>query len=216
MEWVFLLGLLLAPVLVNQGPAPGLLKGRRELRELECERLDLDQAMREAPGQVRPPRERGDFLSRGALRCRQRLVPEGLRPPRDEAVLASLSATSQALAAQALASQALASQAGSPPTTWLVQAHYPDPAVGDKLRFATQAALMERGQAVSDRRPLLAPHQVEALAALPPEQAWPAACRAFSPTLGPGEVLLFVLSLDLRETAVHAGLCAEGGWTWLS
>ncbi|MCK6506942.1 hypothetical protein L6R53_26820 [Myxococcota bacterium] len=212
MEWVLLAGLLLAPVLARLGPAPGLGMDRDELRALQCERLALEAAVREEPGRVRPGRERGDYMDRSALRCRQDLVPPGLRPPRDEAVLSTLGAQAQALGARAVASTPRA----GPPPTWLVQAHLPDPAVAEKLRVATQLALVAQGQAVSDRRPLLSPHQVEALAALPPAQAWPEACRAWAPQLGPGEALLVVLVLDRDETALHAGRCAAEGWSWLS
>jgi hypothetical protein len=52
---------------------------------------------------------------------------------------------------------------------------------------------------------------------MPPSEAYPTACRRYTDngSLGAADVLLAVVLLDRQETALHAGLCAAGSWTWL-
>ena len=100
---------------------------------------------------------------------------------------------------------------------WLVEANVPTAPLGTKIAFATKAALMRQGLAVSDRTVTLGAGDVDVLTRLPPLAAYPAACRRYADggSLRPGDALLFVMVLDPRETMLHAGLCIDGGWTWL-
>ena len=101
--------------------------------------------------------------------------------------------------------------------TWLVEAFVANPQLTGKVSFATKNGLMSHGLHVSDRTPTLGPADLDVLMRLPPEQAYPAACTRYAATgsVGPGDVLLSVITLDPRETILHAGLCEAGQWTWL-
>ncbi len=193
-------------------PAPGLLHSKNEARNLECERLSVEEASRAHPGDVAPPGPRGDYYARSALVCTERLVRPGLRDARDEAILSTLDARSSELAA---AADALRPELQG--ATWLVETYYPDPQVAAKIGFATKNALVFQGLRVSDRTPLLGAGDVQVITRMTPSDAYAAACRRYADngSLGPDDVLLGVVSLDPRETALHAGLCQQGTWTWL-
>ena len=101
--------------------------------------------------------------------------------------------------------------------TWLVETFYPTPEVADKIGFATKNALMTQGLSVSDRKPVLSAGDVDVLLRMSPDDAFIAACRRYadSGAIDGDDVLLAVAIRDLRETALHAGFCADGTWTWL-
>jgi len=194
------------------GPAPGALWTRTEARGMDCERLSVEAGHERYPGRIRAPAPRGDYVERGAVVCQERLFREGLRPPQDEAILSSLEAR---VAALARAAGALRPDLAG--RTWLVEVHYPSAPVSSKIDFAAKNALMLEGLAVSDRAPRLAVGDVRVLTPMPPERAYPAACRRWADngSLGGGDALLAVLLRDPRETALHAGICDGGQWTWV-
>jgi hypothetical protein len=136
----------------------------------------------------------------------------GLREPLDEAILTELEPISTDLATTAHSMRPELQE-----RTWLVQAYYPSPVVATKISFATKNALVRRGLRVSDRAVTLAAADVAVLTRLPPDDAYPAACRRYfaAGSLREGEVLLAVISRDPRETILHAGLCTGGQWAWL-
>lgn len=211
MVWVFLAGLGLAPILARTGPAPTLARDRLALRAMECERLDLEAARRREPGRIRPERERGDFIRRDALHCSTRLLPEGSRLPAAEAVLTRLHEHSQDWAARALRAEP------RPAARYLVQANLDDPTLAEKVRVAALHALAEAGAPVADRRPLLQVDQLEAVAALGPDEGWPRLCALWSGNgeLPPETALVVLHRRDPRETGLHLGLCREGAFRWL-
>jgi hypothetical protein len=193
-------------------PAPGMLHSKHWVRSLDCERLTVETASQRYPGEIVAAAPRGDFVERSAVVCRQRLTPEGLRDPRDEAVLGRLDALTTDLAATA---EALRPDLKD--RTWVVEAYYPSAVVAAKIAFATNNALNGRGLPVSDRKPALAAGDIDILVRLSADEAFPAACRRYfgSGSLREGDALLAVVTRDLRETILHAGLCTAGTWTWL-
>ena len=145
-------------------------------------------------------------------RCRERLLRDGLRSDRDEAILRTLESSAAMLAGAAHGLRP--DLAGR---TWHVEAFYPSPQVSSKISFATKNALSERGLQVSDRTPMLAVDDIDVILHLPPSEAYPVACRRYQQrgSLDEGDALLAVLIRDLRETELHAGLCVDGQWAWL-
>ena len=200
------------PFLGVMDPAPGLTRTATRARNLECERLTAETASRRYPGEINAPRPRGDYVERTLVVCRERLLRPGVRPPRDEAILSSLEATTGELARTAASLRP--DLHGS---TWLVEAYYPSGPVAAKITFATKNALMGRGLQVSDRAPILGAGDVDVITRLPPDEAYPAACRRYFETgsLGPDDTLLAVVHRDPRATVLHTGLCTLGQWTWL-
>ena len=209
---IFLLSLAVLPFVLHPDPAAGWLRSKDASRRLECTHLSAEVGQRQRPGEVVISPPRGDYVERHAVLCAERLVRSDLRAPRDEAILSTLDADSAALATAA---------AGRRPDlagrTWLVESYYPNPQVSAKLSFATKNALAGQGLQVSDRTPILGAADVEVLTRLAPELAYPAACERYVQAGGlrAGDALLAVISLDPRETALHAGLCVDGRWTWL-
>lgn len=195
---------------IADDPAPGILRSNTEARGVDCEVLPLEAAQARYPGQVEAEPPRGSFVDTRAMVCRHRLFPNGERVPRDEAILSRLSETVRGLVGSATAS-------APPKLTWQVEAHYPDAAMASKIAFAAKVALVTRGQAVTDRVPVLAAGDVLVIAAQEPGAAWRLACaRAFAEgSLKPGEVLLGLALVDARETTLHAGLCIDGDWRWV-
>jgi hypothetical protein len=193
-------------------PAPSLTRPKDASRNLICERLSAEEGRAQRPGHVADSRARGDFVERSVLLCRERLIRQGVRAPRDEAILSTLDARASELAR--------AAQGAQPPgqaTTWLVETNYPSAGVAAKISFAAKNALMDLGLQVSDRTPVLSASDIEVLTRMPPSQAYPAACRRYfdSDRLGPQHAILAVMTRDLRETVLHAGVCTQGRWTWL-
>lgn len=212
MEWTVLLALVILPFVINVGPAPGLFESKTELRRLECERLSALESASRYPGQVSTSPPRGDFIERSTLVCNERYLRPGLRAARDEAVLSTLSSQTAAAAARI---DALSPDLRA--RTWLVEAHYESSQVAGKISFAAQTALGEKGLRVSDRTPILAAGDVAVITRMAPAQAYPAACQRYfdNHSMGAGDALLALVSRDPRETALHAGLCVDGQWSWL-
>ncbi len=189
---------------------PGLFTSRAAVRPVACEELPLDEAVLRHPGQVRPPRPRGDYVERVVLVCAPPLVAG--RPPRVEAVLQGLDAEVGAIVAAAVSLRP--ELAGR---TWLVEPHDADGQLAAKMRFAAQVALVARGQPVSDRAPALAFDDVAVLGPLPDALAWPGACARYAAngSAGPGDAVLVLASRDPRETILHGGVCADGVFQWV-
>lgn len=193
-------------------PAPGILGTKSQTRNYECDRMTTAAADKRRPGLFAPARPRGDFIDRSVVVCTERMMRPGLRSARDEAILSNLDSEvgDFALAAKALRPELLQK-------TWLVETYYPSAQVSPKIAFATKNALMGQGLSVSDRSPALGASDVAVITRLPPELAYSAACQRYFATgsLGENDVMLGVVHRDPRETALHAGLCAGGTWTWL-
>lgn len=193
-------------------PAPGITRRKGWTDNLECERLDARTGSRRYPGEIKPPSSRGGDVESHTVVCEERLLRPGLRDPVDDALLSELEPMTAALAATAASRYP---DLGA--STWLVEVFVANPQVATKVSFATKNALMESGLAVSDRTPILGLDDLEVILRMPPEEAYPTACARWSATgsLGSDDALLAVVSLDPRETILHAGLCMAGRWTWL-
>mgnify|MGYP000232596797 FL=1 len=197
--------------LFPSGPVPGLTRSVHWIRQHDCERLSKQEAYRRYPGRVPPPKAEEDGQV-GVVVCSERVVRDGLRSPRDEAVLRKLDTLAEELV-QASEPYHL----GLDDRTWVVDVFYPDPSVSAKLSFATKDGLLKAGVRVSDRVPLLSAEDINVLTRMHPDAAYPAACQRYADTgaLGADEVLLAVVQRDPRETVLHAGICVDGGWAWL-
>src|SRR5690606_31575029 len=145
---------------------------KAEVRDLECERLDIETATRDHPGAVHEVGPRGQRAQREIVVCRERLLPTGTRPEDAEAVLRTLDQTASG-AARAAASL----RPDLRDRIWLVEAHHASTAVTTKIAFATKNALVEQGLSVSDRKPLLNAADLTVLTRMGPDEAWPVACR---------------------------------------
>jgi len=209
-----LLFFILLPLTVFVGrpsdPAPGPWQSKEEARNLECTRITQAKAHELRPDAVSEPFARGEFGVTDALACRRRFLPLGERPARDELILSSLSQTVGEITGQA---------AGAAPrgVTFHVDAFYPDPAVASKISVAARTGLAEQGYKVSDRVPLLAAGDLSVLGKMSPREAYPLACARYfaEKSLTEGQALLGLMIVDSREAQLHAGLCVNGGWTWL-
>lgn len=212
--------------------APGLLEDLEDpldnssgtdRRPFDCEPITMAGARQRAPGQLGEASARGDYFERRAVICRERLMStgvrrseqqagKGLRQAKDDAVLMQLRATSSAVAR--LVSELPAEQQKR---TWLVEAYYPQVAVGQKIGFAVKNALLDHGLRVTDRAPTLAAGDIEVIGHLDKSEAYPLACLRYraSGSLGPTDALVAVVSLDSRETTLHTGVCVDGQWSWL-
>jgi hypothetical protein len=204
--------LVLLPFFTPSDPAPSLTRKKSRAYNLDCERMDAESGSRLYPGLIEEPKPRGDYVERSVVVCRERLTRPGLRLPGDEAVLSALQERTVELA-EATAS----ARPDLQDRTWLVEAHHAIPPVVAKVTFATKNALMGQGLVVSDRTPALSAGDVDVLTRMPPDEAHPAACRRYADngSLHEGDALLVVVQRDVRETALHAGLCDAGVWTWL-
>lgn len=205
-------GLALLPALFKPDPAPGLTVSRSRSRSLECAWMNPAVGSERHPGEITPDSPRGDFVARRALVCDERLARPGLRDARDEAILTSLDPlVADLTAAAGDLHPELADR------TWLVETYYPNAQVSGKLSFAAKDALVGKGRRVSDRTPFLSAGDVDVLTRMPPEEAYPAACRRYTDndSLHAGDALLAIVSRDPRETILHAGICADGRWSWL-
>lgn len=212
MIWSFLALLSLLPYLTPAAPAPGLLRSKEQSRDFSCERLSAEAGNQRRPGQVDAPRPRGDYIERSVVICQQRLMRRGLRRPGDEAILSTLRERVTTLA------NAAASRRPDLAThTWLVEAHYTNPQIASKLRFATQNALAADGLHVSDRSPALSVGDLNVITRMAPNDAYAVACQRYAAngSLGEDDALLAVISRDPRETILHAGICVGGEWGWL-
>jgi hypothetical protein len=212
MEILVLTGLVVLPLLSPRDPGPGLLRSKKVNERLMCDRLSTEDAQAQFPGRVRPTAPRGDFIERSAVVCRERIVRPGLRSKRDEAVLQSLADDSEVVARTAASLRPELADA-----TWMVDVFYPSAQVSPKIAFAHKNALLTQGLRVSDRTPVLSAGDVDVLLRMEPALAYPAACVRWHATgaLDDDDVLLAVVNRDPRATVLHAGLCANGAWTWL-
>ena len=212
MEFVFLGGILFVMLVVPPDPAAGVWRTKARARNLTCERVDTDAGSLRYPGQIVASPPRGDDTEGEVVVCTERMTRLGLRPARDEAILESLDAR-----AADLATAAESLRPDLRDRTWLVESWYPSLPVSTKISFAAKNALMRRGLTVSDRTPTLAVADVHILSRMRTDEAYSTACQRYAATgtLGEGDVLLAVVSRDDRETILHAGLCADGSWTWL-
>ena len=212
MEIILLLSLAILPFIAPLGPHPGVVWSRDEVRDLDCQWVDAASGTRQYPGAVAAETPRGDFIERGVVLCRERLMRPGLRIDRDELILADLDAMTSDLAGVAAAQRP-----DLDARTWLVEAHYPSASVASKITFATKNALIEQGLSVSDRMPTLSVGDVDVIVRMAPAEAYPAACRRYFATgsLGAEDALLSVILRDERASILHAGLCEQGQWTWL-
>jgi hypothetical protein len=207
----FFLGLLTLPSMITlwNDPAPGLITSYESSRRYNCERATLESARRAYPGLLEDQYPRGDFIERSAVLCTEPIVGVDVRHKRDAAILGGLTPTVRSVASRIAAEQ--------PEKTWLVEVHYPNAAVVAKVAFAAKAALVESGVPVTDRLPTLATGDVDVLSRTPALKAHALACRRYFATgrLEGDDAVLSLLVLDSRETALHAGICINGAWTWL-
>ena len=212
MEWYILLSLVLMPFVYGPDPARGFLRTREQSYNLDCELMSAQTGAQRYPGQVPTARPRGEFIERRAVSCKERLMAPGVRSPQDDAILLSLEAM-----VSELATAVTSSRPDLADRTWLVETHYPSGQVAGKISFATKNALVAQGLLVSDRTPILGVGDVEVITRMAPEQAYAAACTRYAATgsIGADDVLLAVVSLDPRETILHAGVCVDGYWAWL-
>lgn len=211
--WVYMLiALGLLPFVSQADPAPGLFRSKRQSQQLECERMTAEVAAEKHPGELLPSPPRGDYVDRTAVVCAERLMRQGLRGEQDEAILMSLDGQ-----ARGAAQQVADLRPDLAERTWLVEVHYPSAQVSAKVSFATQNALQGAGLRISDRVPSLAAGDIEVITRLDSSQAYTAACMRYAAngSLQPDDVLLAVVLRDSRETALHAGICVDGVWSWL-
>lgn len=192
--------------------APSSVRTHESARNYTCEYLSITETERRFPGAVAPTPGRGDSAERNSLVCTESLIEAWRRNPQDEAILRHLTEHSREMAETATSIRP--DLAGR---TWLVEAYHPNAVVTAKLAFASKNALMEQGVTVSDRTPLLAVGDVDALVRLPATEAYREACARYTATgsLKPTDALLAVVYADPRETSVHAGVCERGTWSWL-
>jgi len=209
-----MIAIILAFVWPFTGPDPGptATRTKAEARKLDCSWITPEEARRAVPGRIRETKARGDQTNRQIALCRQFYVDPALLSARDRAVVHTLHET--ALEAARLAVGARSELVGR---TWLVEGFHPSAQISAKLTFATKVALVAQGVAVSDRTPALGASDLEVLLRLPQREAYPAACQRFSASgvLRPADALLGLVLRDPRETVLHAGVCADGVWTWL-
>ncbi len=212
MEIGLLIALAILPFVLPDDPSPGLVHSRESSRRYDCQRESVTTASRRYPGRVRPDSPRGEYVARSAVLCQERLMAPGSRDALDEAILLTLDDRAAQMATLAGSLHPEFSE-----RTWLVETHYPDAAVSAKIGFATKNALVGQGLSVTDRAPRLAVGDVDVITRLSPADAWPTACQRYvaNGSVGSGDALLAVVIRDPRETVLHAGLCTDGGWTWL-
>lgn len=191
-------------------PSPGPWQPKAEARNLECVRMSQAEAHELRPDRIPEPPARSTFGVTDALICKRRFLHHDERPARDELILSSLRQMVGEVNQQAGA-------LGLEGLTWHVDAFYPQPEVAAKIAVASRTDLAERGQKVSDRVPLLAAGDLVVLGGMPPQQAYPLACKRYfdEGTLAEKDAFLNLMILDPREAQLHAGLCVQGKWTWL-
>jgi hypothetical protein len=196
----------------GKDPAPGPSRTTTASRRLDCERMNARNGSSRYPGEIQPPPATTGHLDRTTVVCRERLLRDGLRAPLDEALLTDLQPN-----ADALAETAASLRPDLRGATWLVEVFVPNPQVAVKVSFATKNALMYSGRHVSDRTPVLGAGDIGVITRMSPFEAYPTACVRWFATgaVGPGDAVLSVITLDPRETTLHAGLCVAGQWSWL-
>ena len=185
---------------------------------MDCARISPEVASRRYPGEIIPPRPRGEYVDRSVLVCTEPVLRPGTRPVRDELILTDLDARAAEVARAVVSRRPdLAERA------WLVEAHYPTAPVATKIAFATKNALVEPGpMAVSDRHPgLLAVGDIEVLTRMSHRtDAYPTACRRYADQRQPGTRARpcwrsCVLRDPQRDRAARRDLRTDGRWLWL-
>ncbi len=210
--WLFMLAFYTPSIIENaQDPLEGWLPSDIDIRSLDCTPITIEGARQLAPEQIAAPMPRGEYLTRNALACRERLMAPGVRKSQDDVVLSNLRGTADEMAALV---GGLAAEHQE--KVWLVETFYPDIAVGQKVAFAVKNALLDRNLKVSDRAPTLAAGDIEVISQMAPPAAYPLACQRYfeSGGLKSGDALLAIVSRDSRETILHAGTCLDGKWRW--
>lgn len=199
-------------ILLPTRTAPGVFRTKAQARSVVCTRLDQRQGAEVYPDVLEPPPPRGEYFTRGLEVCTERMMRDGLREARDEAVLSSLQAS-----ALDIARATRGTRPDLADRTFQVEVHYPSSAVATKIRFATQNALMAGGARVSDKRPLLTPEDVFVLSRLDPGAAYAGACERYRDlgALTSEDALVAVVVRDPRQTTLQAGVCADGRWMWV-
>jgi hypothetical protein len=205
-RWLALLLIACTP----KDPSAGFFQTKEEARNYDCARMSLLEAHDRFPGVVPEPAPRGSYAAFDALVCNRRFVEWGEREPRDEVILTELGGSVSELTR-------LATSAAPPNARWYVDAFYPSPEVSRKIAVATRISLLEHGQQVSDRVPVLAAGDIAVLARMPSNRAYSVACGRYfkEQVLHSGEIFLGVMIIDAREEQLHAGMCVEGEWRWL-
>ncbi|HEY1099051.1 MAG TPA: hypothetical protein VGF99_08980 [Myxococcota bacterium] len=194
-------------------------RGRSELRALECERLDQAEAHRRRPSEVPETDRRAQTqMQIDAVVCHRRIVRDGLRDDRDEAVLASMTSDIDAIVAQASAYTSSSSSSPSPATSRvIVDAFYPSLPMQGKIRSAALSAFAEAGLTTSTSLPLLAADDIAILGQLNVADALPLACQRLRAegSLADGDTFVGIALLRPQETQLHGGICQAGVWRWL-
>lgn len=192
--------------------APGVFRSKDRTRAVVCTPVDQREGADTHPDLLAKPHPRGEYFTRSLEVCAEKVFREGTRDARDEAVLARLD-----MEAAAIAQAVLGGRPDLRGRSMLVEAHYPSGTMAHKIRFATQDALLAAGFAVTDRRPLLTAQDVVVLSQLPPEEAYAGACERYEAmgSVGVDDAVVAVLVRDPRQTALQAGVCADGRWMWL-
>ncbi|MEO1171125.1 MAG: hypothetical protein AAFX94_03590 [Myxococcota bacterium] len=208
MTWILFL-LLPLPIYAEmaEDPAPGWTESRSESRNIDCERLGVEEAHRRFPDEVPAREPRGDYVERSAMVCQPLQIERGRRSAEQEAVLTDLSRSAARWAGRAR-------QGERADTTWLVEVYHSDPAIARKVSFAAKAALVESGAQVSDRIPVLSADDVDILIRAPVTIALPQACRRYRGSMSPTDALLGVYQLDPLSTRLEVGVCRNGEWQW--
>ena len=190
-------------------------RGRSHTRDLDCQRLSQAEAHRQHPGEVPPTNMRSStIMELDALVCARRVVPWGERSPRDELILTHL--TSETTSIAGIASGMMGGPAGAGARKVVVDVHYPQPQVAQKIATATRLALSDLGHTVSGSVPLLAAGDVAILTSVPLQQSLPIACQRYAAegTLkdvdGRDFAMVMVAVLRDNESQLHAGLCEAG------
>jgi hypothetical protein len=191
-------------------PAPSFTRTKAESRQLECVPVSLEEARRTRPGRFREPKARVAYRERSLVECSSPLLDRDLRHPRDQGVLATLDPV-----IRRLVSATVAARADLRDRTWLVEVYYPSQQVAAKISFAAKVALRDQGWAVSDLTPVLSPTDVDVLQRMPFERVYADACTRYPTSRDGSKALLGVALADVRATELHAGVCADGAWTWV-
>lgn len=182
-------------------PSPGLTRTVTSSRQTECRVLSREEVEARNKAQI-VEAVNEDEVSGTYLHCEQRIFSAGERHARDEEVLARLSQDSARIAASAIEQ--------FPNSKWVVSVHYPVLVLKDKIEKATVVSLKEKQALV------YAKHAFHSKTAFPidAELASKLNCQRHY-SLEDGYTLLEVVLADARETQLHAGVCAKGGWKWL-
>lgn len=186
--------------------------GRQQGRNLNCEWLSHEEALRRHPYEIGAPNPRFVAIQeQNTLVCSPRtLLRDGLRHPRDERILSELTSHMELAVSQAVVKE--------PETdTWYVEVHHPQLRVAQKIGIAAQTRLAQTHTDVRAQSPLPAAGDVQVLSRWPLVDALPLYClrKWQEGSLAPRQTVLTFALLHPQETELHAGTCREGRWQWL-